>query len=200
MGHERIADMLASEIATFYYALGSWRSRAVDGPGVYTSHKRNDYGVVLLGISVLLVVELIAVHLLVQHYWSTTGAWILSILTAYAGIWLLSEWRAHRLRPTIITADALLLRAGVRWEVAIPFERIQSFRRISALEEKPRGTLNLVAVGDALFEVTANAPVVASGPYGFRKSTQCVWFTIDDAEDFEVALSVRMPGVGSGAD
>ena len=45
----------------------------------------------------LLVVELIAVHVIVQLYWSSTGAWILSILSACAGIWLVSEWQAHRI-------------------------------------------------------------------------------------------------------
>ena len=94
----------------------------------------------------------------------------------------------------MITADALVLRAGLRWEVTIPFERIRSFRRISALEEKPRGTLNLVAFGDALFEVTTNVPVEARGAWGMRKSTERIWFTIDNASDFQERLSNR-PGI-----
>ena len=193
---ERVADVLAYEIAIMYYGLGSWRQRRVEGPGRYTSYKCNSYGPTLFGISVLLVVELIGVHLMVQHYWGATGAWILSILSAYAGIWLLSEWHAHRLRPTVITANALVLRAGVRWEVTIPFARIQSFRRISAMEEKPRGALNLVAFGDAFFEVTTNAPVEAHGAYGMRKSTACVWFMIDDSTGFEEMLSSRTGNSG----
>lgn len=190
----RVADMLAFEIAILYYGLGSWRKRREEGPGSYTSYKSNNYGATLLGIGVLLAVELIAVHLIVLHYWSATGAWILSILTVYAGIWLLSEWHAHRLRPTAITAHALVLRAGVRWEVTIPFSRIRSFRRISAIEEKPGGTLNLVAFGDALFEVTTSAPVEAHGAYGMRKETECVWFAIDAPDEFQETLSIRLSG------
>ena len=188
---ERVADVFAYEIAMLYYGLGSWRRRCVEGPGRYTSYKRNGYGSTLFGIGLLLVVELIAVHLIVQQYWGATGAWVLSILSVYAGIWLLSDWQALRLRPTVITNDALVLRAGVRWEVTIPFARIQSFRRISAMEEKPRGALNLVAFGDAFFEVTTNAPVEAHGAYGMRKSTACVWFMIDDSTGFEEMLSSR---------
>jgi hypothetical protein len=190
----RVADIFAYEIAVIYYGLGSWRQRLVEGAGYYTSHNRNNYGSSLLGIGVLLIVELIAVHVMVQLYWSATGAWILSILSAYAGIWLLSEWHAHRLRPTVIATDALVLRAGVRWEVTIPFAQIQSFRRISAIEEKPRGTLNLVAMGDALFEVTTRVPVEARGVYGISKSTERIWFTIDDAADFQEQLSSQLPG------
>ena len=189
---ERVADMLAYEIAIVYYGLGSWRQRLVQGAGRYTSYKCNSYGSTLFGFGVLLVVELIAVHLILQHYWSATGAWILSILSGYAGIWLLSEWQAHRLRPTLITADALVVRAGVRWEITIPFARIQSFRRIGAIEEKPRGALNLVALGDALFEVTTNGTVEALGAYGMRKPTTCVWFTIDNPTDFEEKLSASV--------
>jgi hypothetical protein len=192
---ERVADALAYEIAIMCYGLGSWRQRLVAGAGHYTSYKRNSYGSTLFGIGVLLVVELIAVHLIVQHYWSATGAWILSILSVYAGIWLLSDWQAQRLRPTVITTDALVLRAGVRWEVTIPLARIQSFRRVSAIEDKPRGALNLVAFGDALFEVTTNAPVEAQGVYGIRKPTTCVWFTIDDPTDFQEKLSSQLPGI-----
>jgi hypothetical protein len=191
---ERVADVLAYEIAIMYYGLGSWRQRLTEGPGRYTSYKSNNYGSTLFGISVLLVVELIGVHLMVQHYWGATGAWILSIMSVYAGIWLLGDWQAQRLRPTVIAADALVLRAGLRWEVTIPFARIQSFRRISALEEKPRGTLNLVAFGDALFEVTTNTPVEARGAWGMRKSTECIWFTIDDPSDFQERLSSQ-PGI-----
>ena len=186
---DRMADVLAYEIAIVYYGLGSWRRRLVEGPGRYTSYKRNNYGSTLFGIGVLLGAELIAVHVIVQLYWGATGAWILSILSAYGGIWLLSEWHAHRLRPTVITTDALVLRAGVRWEITIPFARIKSFRRISAMEEKPRGALNLVAFGDALFEVKTDAPVEAQGGYGMRKQTACVWFMIDDPTGFEETLS-----------
>jgi hypothetical protein len=189
---ERVAGVFAFEIAMLYYGLGSWRRRPVEGDGLHTSYKRNSYGSTLSGIGVLLVVELIAVHVIVQLYWSATGAFILSILSAYAGIWLLSEWHAHRLRPTVITGDALVLRAGIRWEVTIPLARIQSFRRLSALEEKPRGALNLVAFGDALFEITTNAPVEAHGAYGMRKPTECVWFSIDTPDEFQDALSTRL--------
>ena len=145
----------------------------------------------------MLAVELIAVHVILQLYWSAAGAWILSILSAYAGIWLLSEWHAHRLRPTVITTDALVLRAGVRWEVTIPFAQIQSFRGISAIEEKPRGALNLVAFGDALFEVTTVAPVEAHGAYGIRKTTECVWFAIDTPDEFQELLSIQLSGGAS---
>jgi len=197
---ERVADMLSYEIAIMYYGLGSWRQSFVEGVGRYTSYKRNSYGSTLLGIGVLLVVELIAVHLIVQHYWSVTGAWILSILTAYAGIWLLGDWRAQRLRPSLITNDTLVLRAGIRWEVEIPISRIRSFRRVSAIEDKPSGTLNLVAIGDALFEVTTDTQVEAKGAYGIRKMTDRIWFAIDDPADFEAMLSERLPGVENRLD
>jgi len=192
---ERVADALAYELAMMIYALGSWRQRFVEGPGRYTSYKRNSYGPVLAGIGVLLAVELIGVHLLVQHYWSTTGAWILSILTAYAGLWLLGDWQAQRLRPTVITNEALVLRSGLRWEVEIPFGEIKSFRRVSAIEDKPRDCLNLVVLGDALFEVTTDGPVEARGAYGMRKRTTSIWFTIDDADDFQERLSDHLPGM-----
>jgi len=191
---ERVAEIFSYEIAIMYYGLASWRQRFVDGAGRYTSYKRNSYGSTLLGIGVLLVVELIVVHLIVQHYWSVTGAWILTVLSVYAGIWLLGDWQAQRLRPTMIANDALVLRAGIRWEVEIPISRIRSFRRVSAIEEKPRGTLNLVAFGDALFEVTTDIPVEARGAYGIRKATDRIWFTIDAPADFEEMLALRLPG------
>ena len=61
-------------------------------------------------------------------------------------------------------------------------------------ENRPRGTLNLVAFGDALFELTTHAPVEAHGAYGMRKATECLWFTIDNAADFEEMLAARLPG------
>jgi len=197
---DRVADIFAFEIAIFYYALGSWRQSLAQGAERYTSYKIIGYGSTLFGIFVLLVVELIAVHLIVQHYWSTTGAWILSVLSVYAGIWLLGDSQAQRLCPTLITNDALVLRVGMRWEVTIPFERIRSFRRISALDEKPPGTLNLVVFGDALFEVTTDLPVEARGAYGTQRTAERIWFTIDAPTEFEKALSDRLSGGESRLD
>jgi hypothetical protein len=188
---ERVALVFAYEIGIFYYAFGSWRQRFKSGSGRFTSYKRNSYGSILAGIGALLIVELIGVHILVQHYWGTAGAWIVSILTAYAGVWLLAEWQTHRLRPILITDGGLVLRAGIRWEIEIPLARIRSFRRISALEEKPRGGLD-IAVGGALFEVTTHDDVVAHGAYGIRKSARCFWFSVDDPADFEEELSRRL--------
>jgi hypothetical protein len=189
---KKVAEIFAFEIAILYYGLFSWRRRPAQGPGRYTSYKHNNYGPTLFGLGVILVVELIAVHLVIQAYWSTTAAWILTILSTYAGIWLLSEYQAHRLRPTVITGNALVLRAGIRWELTIPFESIQSFRRISAIEDKPRGTLSLVAFGDAHFEIVTKTPVEARGAYGIRKTTECVWFTIDTSDEFQQMLSTRL--------
>lgn len=188
----RVADLVAYELTIMYYALGTWRQRLADGAGRYTSYKDNNYGSTLFGIGVLLVVELIAVHLLVQHYWSATGAWILSILSVYAGLWLMGDWHALRLRPTTLSGEALHLRTGMRWQVDIPFDAIASFRRVSAIEDKPRGALNLVSFGDASFEIATRQPVEAAGPYGSRKSIDVIWFAIDGAADFEEALRARL--------
>jgi hypothetical protein len=185
----RVADILAFEMALIYYGLLSWRRSPVEGPGRYPAYRTTGYGAVLLGIGVMLAAELIAVHVIVHLYWSTVGAWILSLLSAYAGVWLLAEWQVHRLRPISLDADALRLRSGLRWEVEVAYDNITSMGRVSALEDKPRGTLDLVPFGDALFEVTTDAPVVACGPYGIRRSTTRIRFTVDDPSGFEDALS-----------
>jgi hypothetical protein len=188
----RLADVVAYEIGMLYYSLGTWHRRSPGAPLHYTSHRHNNHGSVLLGIGLLLVVELIGVHLVVQHYWSTTGAWVLSVLSAYAGLWLLSDWHAARLRATVITEDALVLRAGMRWEVTVPFARVRSFRRVSAIEDKPRGTLNVVAFGDPQFEITTENPLDALGIYGMKKAVQHIWFAIDNPRDFESELKRRL--------
>ena len=186
--NERVASMLVSELAVFYYGLGSWRAKASDAPGRFTSYKRNAYGATLFGIMVVLAAELVAVHFLVQHYWSVTAAWVLTALSAYGIVWLLGDWQAYRLRPTVVDAGGLHLRAGLRWEVSIPFADIADLRHVSALEEKPKDVLNLVAIGDAHYELTAREPVVVNGAYGMRKTTRRIWFTIDDPAAFEAAL------------
>jgi hypothetical protein len=81
---------------------------------------------------------------------------------------------------------------GLRWELEIPFDEIDSFRRVSAIEDKPRGTLNLVALGDALFEIKTRTPVEARGAYGMRKAVSSVWFVIDEPEVFDRQLRERI--------
>ncbi|NBB80155.1 MAG: hypothetical protein GVY36_12045, partial [Verrucomicrobia bacterium] len=123
-----LADVIAHELAVFYYALFSWRSSlpsARPEASTYTYHKSSGYGVILAGIMVALVIELVGVHLLL-HLWSPTVAWIHTALGLYGMLWLVGDYRAMRFRPIQLHGDVLYLRCGLRWSIRVPLASIAS--------------------------------------------------------------------------
>jgi hypothetical protein len=181
IGSPLVADVLAQELAMFWYAFCSWRSplpRAGDG---FTSYRKNNYGVFLFAIVMVLVIETLAVHLLVHTLWSGAVAWILTGVSLYALLWMIGDWQALRLRTTIVTPERIHIRLGTRWEVEIP--------RASVLYLGPPKHTDVVArplklglLGDPNVEIRLSGPVTARGMYGLRRTSSIVRLQVDDPE------------------
>ena len=101
-GHRRVADILAFEAAILHYAVFSWRSRPTTGrQSTFTHYRRALYGTVCAGISIAVLAELVPVHFLLS-LWSPRVAWIATGLGVYSLLWLLGDYRALVLRPSVI--------------------------------------------------------------------------------------------------
>src|SRR5262249_24086121 len=77
------ADILTTEVSILYYAFG-WHRSLAKGPATFTVHRKVGYLGVLIGLSMVLFVEMVGVHLLVS-LWSVVVAWLLTVLSIYAG-------------------------------------------------------------------------------------------------------------------
>jgi len=191
-GNDRVSGILATEIAVLVYGLGSWRARP-HAPGettAFTHHRRSGQGRIVFAFLLIMAIEAFAVHLLLL-VWSATAAWIFTIGTAYAALWLLADYRATVLRPILIDEESLLVRAGLRCTLRVPRVRLAASRH-----EKPelgKECLNLTLLGAPTHWLVFSERVTTEGPYGFRRGVRAIGIQPDEPEDLERILARGSP-------
>lgn len=191
LGARAVADVLAFEVAILYYALFAWRA-APDTAGaraVVGHHRRIGYGGVLVGLMLAMTVEIVPVHLLLS-LWSPTAAWVLTGLSLYGFLWLIGDYRALRLRPSVVRGDVLELRLGLRWNARVPLTSIRAVGRTGARPpaRSTPGYLQAVVLGEPTHLLELSEPVAVLGPYGWRKVARRIGITVDDEEALEGLL------------
>lgn len=190
------ADAVAHEAALLGYALLAWRARpdVREGELGFTSHRGNGYGGVLAAAALMGVIETVAVHLLVER-WSATAAWALTALSLYGLVWLLGHFQAVRLRPVLLTADALHVRIGLLWSVRVPYGNVASLSAAGAGAPARRapGYLHAVTLGPARLLVELSEPVCVDGLYGYvKRDVRRIGLAVDDRERFRAELERRV--------
>jgi hypothetical protein len=196
VGSRIVAHAIASEIALVWYALFSWRARprVAAGELAFTNDRRTGAAGLLFGLAVASAMEIPVVHVLIAQE-SETAAWVLTIASAYTLLWILGFARALRLHPVTMGADAMRLRVGLVWDVAIPYASIAS------VDDAPRqpvdrdapGHLHAAFAGTPQTVLALAEPVDAQGIYGWRKrGVRQVGVYVDDPAAFRHELRARV--------
>jgi hypothetical protein len=193
---ERAAEIIAYEAAVLWYAVaGGGSRRAPSGTDVFGVRRRSGYGAILVALLFALAAEAIAVHLLVRH-WSVVAAWILTVLTAYAVVWLIGDFRALGRRPILLTDDELVVRLGLRWTVRVPLARIRAVRGTSSRTGPDNAPdpdhLRAVILGAERQIVELDSELVATGFYGIRRRIRSIGLSVDEPERFLRILERRL--------
>ena len=186
--NDRAAGMVASEMAVFYYGLGSWRARPHVPPGAssFTHHRRSGQAAMVFALLLLMLVEGIAVHVLLL-LWSPVAAWIFTAGTIYGALWLFADYRATVLRPILVEEECLTLRAGLRWTMQLPRTRITAITATQPPDVKE--TLNLTFLATPTHWIVLNNPLPADGPYGFKRTVETVGIRPDTPHDLDRILA-----------
>ena len=167
---ERVADVVADELALLYYALFSWRRRVTPRADevAFSYHRESGYGSLLLTFTFVAAMELVGAHFLVSAWWGHRAAWVLTGLSLYGLVWLLGFYQAVRLRPVTVGSDSLRVRVGLRWSVRVPFDQIEAVLQPAADQAHQRGGdyLRAVALGEPQFILRLREPLTAHGLYG----------------------------------
>jgi hypothetical protein len=186
--NDRVAAIVATEVAVFVYAFGSWRSRphAPAGMKAFSHHSRSGHGGIVLGFGLVMAFETVAVHLLLLQ-WSAIVAWLLTIGTIYGALWLVGDYRATVLRPILVDDQRVVIRAGFRCRLEVPLDRVFAVSR-----EKPdfgKESVNLTFLGTPTRWLILAKPTEADGPYGFKLRVRAIGIVPDDAAAFDNALA-----------
>jgi hypothetical protein len=188
-----VAGALAYEVSLFYYAFAL---RRVEPPEhAFSSHRRSGYGAVLVALLMVAALELVGVHFLLRS-WSEAAALVHAALSGYGIVWLVGDYRAMRRRPHELRAEGLYVRHGLRWDLAVAWDRVAAVRR-ARRPESERGYLNTAPLGDPRYIVELRAPAEATGPYGITREVRRVGLIVDEPGAFEERLrrlGVRVEG------
>ena len=188
----RVADIVAMETSIFYYALASWR-RAPFVPShatAFSYHKKNGYLGILYTIVPIALVEAIALDFVirVKH---PTAANIFLAIDLFAALWMLGLARGVKLRPVLVTRDAIQVRNGLQWRLDIPRAEISRID-CGKVMVPPKGSREhlRVAPGRPNVLIELRTPLRASGPYGYTRTVRQVSLALDDVAGFQQAIAV----------
>lgn len=122
----RLSSFAATEIAMFYYLFFDWKKRRLKD-NEFTVYKENGLISILFGIVLVLVIETVGLHMLLVG-WNTVVAWILTVISIYTTLQLLSLIKSLSKRPVIVDGDnrKLILRYGFFAEAIISLDFLKS--------------------------------------------------------------------------
>jgi hypothetical protein len=180
----RLAAVLASELAVFYYCFAAWRRRphVPAGARAFSVHQESGAAAlfgVLAGVSVM---EAALVHLVVMR-WSTAAAWGLTALSGYGTVWLIAQARAFVLRPVLVEEGELVVRGGMMWTARVPLGVVGT---IGPGGEKC--DLRVPPASQPNVTLHLSERVTARGMYGMRRQVASIALAVDDRERFVRAV------------
>ena len=181
--------LLATEIATIYYALISWRARPI-GENEFTYHKKSGTIIVISTLLFVLLIETFAVHILV-HQWSATVAWVLTALSAYGCLQFIALMRSLSKRPTQIDKEQnlLIVRYGLFAQAKIPFADIESIEQTSRTPSEIKDLTKISGLDSHNIIIKLSHPQILNKIYGITDSFTSLAFFIDDKELFMKEIS-----------
>ncbi|MGB3542971.1 hypothetical protein, partial [Rubrivirga sp.] len=120
-----------------------------------------------------------------------TAALVHLLVSGYALVWLLGDWRALGARVTVLEGGTLRVRCGLRWGVDIALEDVETIYHVR--RDLPNDRPTVVATpGTPRFAIDVARPIEAVGPYGLRKTVTRVAIGADDPDRFLEAVRAAM--------
>jgi hypothetical protein len=183
-----LAKAVSFEIAGFYYAFFSWKSRR--GERLFTYHKNNGTSALLLVLGFIIAVETLVLHILIAQ-WSVIVAWVLSAFSIYFLFQIFAHGKAIFVRPIEITDDKLFIRCGLLGDAEIDLENIESVENTAPPSEMEKSSIPLSPLGKFALcnvKISLRKENVLNGIYGKHKSFETIYLTIDESEKFKAEI------------
>ena len=184
------ANLLAWEIAVFYYAFFKWRKPLL-GAGQFTYHRKSTIKPVLVLLLFLVVVETFVLHLLIS-IWSPIAAWIVTGLSIYSFFWILAQIKAMGYRPLVVEDGRLQLRHGMVFQCDIPLSDIKAVH-CNNVKDRSGKVLSLLPNMEGLnLQIELKEPIKVTGLYGRGTQEQALKLRVDEPEKLQELLEGRI--------
>ncbi|THE10886.1 hypothetical protein E1I69_17250 [Bacillus timonensis] len=197
-GHRKLIDILVYDFSILYYGFFSWKKKWDDKKNIhsFTIHTNSGYFSLFIMLVHAMVIEVIAVHFLIAHFWSPTIAWIFTALDLYALLWIIADYQAVRLSPLVINDGKLFSQVGIRREIVVDLKSIKSIQPTSTGKKERAREKNSFAITlpnlfeeEPQFEIELIEPAFANLPFGIKKEMTKLYVTVDDKEAFLQVIS-----------
>lgn len=148
----------------------------------------------VIGASIVIVVESLAVHMLIvrRYPWLAVLLWLTNAFTIW---WLVSDYRIVESRPTVLRRDHAVVGIGKRLRGAIPYTMMEAVLQ-PTWQERPGPTtpeyVRLSGMGDPNVLLRLREPFSFIGPMGVRKSGRLIGLKLDDPDGFVRAVRQRV--------
>lgn len=183
----RIAKLLATEIAVFYYLFNTKKS-ANPSANEYSYHKNSGLTMSISILVILLIFETIALHFFIAK-WSDSIAWIASGFSIYTGLQIVAILKSMNKRFIHFnySTKQLVLNYGFACKSVIPFKAIKS---VHLGNKKSNKTQQHTAL--SIFEMleSPNLCIILKDTrileklYGITKNYQSIGVYVDEKEEF----------------
>ncbi|QHA90911.1 hypothetical protein [Bacillus sp. N1-1] len=185
--------LVATDLAAIYYCLFSWRKKkqaSVEHVNSFTFHKDGGYLGVFYMLVHAMVIEIIAVHMMVAQY-SHVAAWVVTIFDLYALLFIISDYKAIRLSPVILSNKGIHFQKGIRQYGFIEWNTVKGIMENKKSPEEvkqDRASVELALHGlereQLPFVIELNRSMEINQVFGFKKSVERLYVKVDDPYAF----------------
>ncbi|WP_345953792.1 hypothetical protein [Mucilaginibacter sp. PAMB04168] len=186
LGNSLPVKLLAAELTVVRFGLLCWK-RPTNLPSnaqYFTTHRNSGYAA-LFGVFLFVgIIELVAVHLVVLQY-SYKAAIVLSFISVYGIMFIISDFSAILKSPVIILDNQLLLRTGIRWRAQTEIQNIKAIRQVKEYEQSYSVCFKGgVIKSSANLLITFNQPVCIERLYHKSIMSHSIMMSIDQPAEF----------------
>lgn len=189
-----VARLIAMELTILRFGLLCWKKTAGVPerfePVRFSIYRESGYSALFGVFLSVCIIEITGFHLLLVHYHLQTIAWIISGLSIYGTLFLVSDLSAIIKLPVVITNDRIILRAGLRWRAVTSMDNIASVEKINDNYEAPENCFKGgIMKANANLLITFKLPVTLERIYRKPAAFSQLVLNIDQPENFIAAHS-----------
>ncbi|MFT3909052.1 MAG: hypothetical protein QM737_06460 [Ferruginibacter sp.] len=197
-GNEKAANIMAAEIAVFYYAFCK-KEKDIPGTMRFTSYKENGIILIMGTFLCLFIIETIGMHFVFQ-LWSNTAAWILTVLSFYTCVQLFSHIRALKLRAILLSGNELFIRNGLLGgDTTIAIDNIERIIKTNKAVEASRvvkiGLFNVLEKNNVA--IYLKEPVTVIKAFGMKKDAKIVVMSVDGVDGLISSVVNQQSAIGN---
>lgn len=185
-----VSKVLTTEIAVFYYALFSWKSKTVGTGSSFSYHRKSSKLAMIWVFVFLIVTETFILHLLLV-LWKPWIAWVMSAISIYTLFLLIGHLKACIQRPIIVMEDRIQIRNGLLGDTEILFDMIENVTDQLKTDEKTDLKKKLDAFDTPNVSIALKNVNSIKGPYGKTTAYQTLLLSVDDPKEFMDLVALK---------